>query len=482
MQRSGKVFVVAIALFFIVGGSLIASPNLISSPQRQATAGQLWSDADRFIDPRDWADMEFDRWFGLVSFDTVRMARLGFATSFNGLYLALSYSGNAWNIPGHIFNEQQIGAGFFAAPRNGRFYTITPWFPAGGSVPDNSVSVLIGVADMGFRLSYSSTHWSRRIDDLFTFGGQFYRSSREEIGSINPELAWGMARELVPGRGIRPHVYIDLDFARDNHRVEQYTAVTLEVVDRVNRSNNSLTLNFTAAMGGFSILRQNGFDLGVDLWYTLSLPMYNNYFNYIDAAGNQRVGSGYRGRFSATGPNANEFTEIRQHLHAVTPYLYAFWEGEGITLAAELGLGMGFGGRRTTEMALRTGTSTLVNNGWERAESFFSLEPTLGLGMQWAVVPERFFLNAGGIVQFGGVSFESAENTEYNDGARVEGSGFRSVNRMFYDANTALSVGVTFQITPNVGVQANSGVEAGNVANFFGSLTSFSEILATIRF
>ena len=483
MQGIWKALVVAVALSVVVGGSLFATPNLIQSPQRQSTAGQLWSDGDNFIDPRGFANMEFDRWFGLVSFDTVQMARIGFATRFDGLYVALFYGGNAWNIPAHSFEERQLN--FFGTQRSMRFY-MTPGFPAaGGTMPDNSISLLVGVADMGFRLSCRATRWSRRINEDFQSGasGNFYRSFREQRGSINPELAWGMTRELIPGMGVRPHAYLDFDFYRDNLRFEQYTTSST-VLDHVVRSNNSMTLGLTAAMGGLYLMREDGFDFGVDLWYSLTLPMFNNEFNYLDGAGNQRVGSGLRGMFSAA---ANDFTEISANHHEVTPTAFAFWGGDRIMFAMEFALGLGFGGIRTSEMAPRPGTSTLVKDGLELSTRVFSILPALGIGLQWAVVPDRFFLNAGGLVEFGRVHFETIDFAEYADNVRVAGSSGRIVDHSFFAASTMLRAGVTFQMTPNFGIQANSGIDTNNVVNLFNTgstngLAAFSEILVTARF
>ena len=479
MRKNGKVLAVAVALLVVITGSLSADTGaLFVSPQRQATAELFWGDADNFIDPRGWADMEFDRWFGLVSFDSNTTASLGFASNFGGLYVALFYSGNAWNMPGHMFTERHTS--FFGESRFMRTYDS---MPAGGDLPDNNISLLIGTADMGFRLSYRAVSWSRTINEDFfvndPFSPTFYRNFRYNSGFIRPELAWGMTRELVPGRGVRPHAYLSVSFHRDYLRYEQYITAT-DILDSVTRSNNMVEIGLTAAMGEFALARQDNFEFGLDLWYTLSLPMFNNEFNYTVNTEN-RVGDGFNGTFSV----ADGFMGISEHSHYITPYLYAFWTGERLSLAAEFGLGVGFSSGRTAEMELEPNTSTLRNHGEEEVRTVFSVNPTLGLGMQWAIVPNRLFLNAGGSIDFGTVQFATADIVNYVNGNRDNDSEVREVTRTFIHANTALSAGFTFQMTPNIGVQASSRIEvANNVVNLFSpnGFASFTDILVTVHF
>jgi len=484
MQKNGKVLIVAVVLFVVSAGSLFAAPVFVTSPQRQATAGQFWDDADNFIDPRGWADMEFDNWFGMVSFGSTQMARLGFASNFGGLYIALFYGGNAWNTM-HSFNRENVT--FFGTPTTMRVYSSMPRFSAGDSLPNNNISLLVGVADMGFRLSYRGANWSRNINEDFEsrdpFSPGFFRNFREDRGSINTEFAWGMTRELLPGRGLRPHAYINVDFHRNYERFERYQTAT-SIVDQVTRSENSIDLGFTAIMGEFSIIRQDGFDFGVDLSYEFILSMFNNDFNYMVGV-EQRVGSGFSGTFSSTPFLADDFEEINRHRHYLTPSFYAVWSGERMAVSAEFGLGMSFSSERTADMALVPNTDTLRNHGIERIENIFAVNPTLDVGIQWGIIPDRLFLNVGGSIGFGVVEFTNAEVVNYVDGIRDASSEITEVSRSFSEANTRLSAGFTFQMTPNIGVQAKSGIEIdGNIVSLFrqDGFASFSEILVTLNF
>ena len=477
---SRKIFISAAMMLFAVGG-VFANPQFITSPQRIATAGQFWSEADLFIDPRGWADLEFNNWFGLVSLDQVNMAQLGFATRFGGLYTALFYSGNAWRVTRHAYTERSDN--FFGTPRSMRVYTALPSIPSNHTLY-NEFTFLLGIADMGFRVSFASSLQSRRLDELFRAGTNHYRSFHSAFGSINPEIAWGMTRELVPGRGIMPHVYVNMDFFRDFQKYDMFTGADTSTGELINRSNNSATFGITAYMGGFALMAQDNFHLGVDLSYSVALTIFNNEYNFNDANGILRVGN-FNGTFngaSLMGQSANS--------HVITPYLYSSWQGERLALSAELGLTLGFGSERNTGMALRTGSTdgSLVNDGMDRSISFFEFSPTLNLGMQWGIVPQRFFLNAGSHISLGELRLQTTETRTYNQGTEDVNARENVIENDFFGASTILTLGITFNITENLSLQAMNGVDINaNTINIFDptvgqGLGTFSSILVKLRF
>jgi len=75
---------------------------------------------------------------------------------------------------------------------------------------------------MGFKFYYVSNHQSNSAAD-YVVGTTYYKSLKEEYGHINPGIAWGMAKELIPGRGIKPQINIDLDFCREYRMHEEFT-------------------------------------------------------------------------------------------------------------------------------------------------------------------------------------------------------------------------------------------------------------------
>ena len=490
---------VAVALLLAAGGILYAAPELVTSPQKQVTATQFYSEGDFFINPRNYANMDFNKWFGLVSFDSAFMAKLGFAMKIDGLYAAAYYGGNTWNIPNHKYTEQEVD--FFSTPKTMKIYDNLPEYT--DMNPNNNAALLIGVADMGFRLGYRSTHWSRKLNEDFLFEetyddpddptvpltrNVYYKSFLDENGVINPEIAWGMTRNIIEGRGIKPHMYISLEFNRDYQRFERYVTSADEVTEEIGRSNNDFTLDVTAAVGGFSLISDDGFDFGVDLWYILGMTMYNNDYNYTDSDGKNKIGNGLKGLY-----DGNSFTEISGNSHNVLPYVYASWEGEKLALAAELELGLEFGGSKKTPLALRLadggishdGTGTLVKDGTDTTTTSFAFAPVLSLGMQWAIVPQKFFLNAGGSLGFGKITFNTTESVIYEQGNEKEKSAVKAIENQFDHASTSLSAGVTFNPTANLGFQASCGLDTDNVVNVFDAgkgLAVFSQILAMVKF
>jgi hypothetical protein len=505
--KNGKLLIVVMvfSLLTVSGGSLYASPFFFTSPQKTATATQFRSDADNFIDVRRYAGIEFDNFFGVVSFQNAdlsqvgqsNMMQLGIAAQFGSLYTALYYGGNTLALPEQAYREDKDGTRIYANfPR-----LILP----SGVLPRNEAALLLGVADMGFRLSFVSTYNPNKLKDFYFGTAEPYvviKNYQGEHGSLNPEIAWGMAKELVPGRGIKPHLYIDLDFFRDYEKYDTGTG------DRINKSENDFTLGITAAAGGFSLINENGFDFGVDLWYTLNLKTFGNEYSqkqYDSAAATPgmviipgKVVS-FTGKKTGTGGNVDagdpalglyDYYDVSCNNHLITPYLYTSLSGDSLELSAELGLEFGITSSNNT--GLITNDSAPVKHGTDTKTTAFSFIPSLDLGMQWAIVPDKFYLNAGGHIQFLAVNMETSVIDTYDRDSKV-GDTTKSIKNTFEGASTALSVGVTFNVTPNLGLQAMSGVGigtnnnisvfgTGNTAGNTNGLAVFSQIMVTVKF
>ncbi|MCL2880238.1 MAG: hypothetical protein FWF29_08350 [Treponema sp.] len=482
-----------ICLALISLGNLYASPNFMVSPQWEASAGQFWGDADQFMDPRGYVTVEFDKWFGAVSFygnhqdfSQTAMAQLGFATRFGGIYTGVYYNGNAWNMPQYSYSESQEGAGFFASTKMMKSFTVLPEINTTYRL-HNEAAVLIGVADMGFRLSYVSTHRIRNLSEDFKAGDDYYRSFRDEYGSINPELAWGMAKDLIDGKGLKPHVYIDTNFFRDFQALEQYKAGGGTYGNQINNSQNYFTLGLTASTGNFSLVKKDSFDFGCNLWYVMNLQMYNNEYPYQDAAGTYHAGKNLKGTYDGT-----SITGRSMNTHTITPYLYSNWSGEKLSLSAEFSLGFGFGNAKDTAMALKAGSETqgiLVKEGADNNTSGFSFSPVLNAGMQWAIISDKLFLNAGAGVGFGYMVFTTVKTVNYDQGAKDNSiPDSTTFTRNFYPASTTLSAGITFNPVKNLGLQAMCGIDSGtNYISIFDTTAArgfftFSKLLVTLKF
>jgi len=490
-KKNTKLFMAAalIALLTVAGGSLYASPSLFNSPQKQATATQFWSDADLFLSPKSYTGVEFDKFFGAVSFQSdmftaspTQMMQLGFATQFGGLYTALYYGGNTFGaFPDEIYQEKD-GKRIYPGPG------LPSLFKNAMNHPHNEVAVLIGIADiMGFRISYVHSYRSRKLTDFYA-DGDLYDSFTDEYGSINPEIAWGMAKPFLDN-GIQPHVYVDLDFFRDNRKYDEGDGEL--IVKRKNgpnspgtSSNNEFTLGFTAALGGFSLFEQNGFDFGIDLWYTLSLKTFNN--EYTPDPDDPSIVA-YKGKYHQVGntPDSdNDYYRVGYNDHLVTPYLYASWSGGKLKLSAELGLGLGFTGEKGTQFDM-TGNAP-VKDGFDFSAFTFSFNPNLDLGLQWAIVPDKFYLNVGSGIKFFDLAVKTSTIDTYDAGDK-DGDPVKEVDKTFGGAVTSLMLGFTFNPTVNLGVQAMSGIDINtNNVNVFKTdatgLAVFSQIMVTLKF
>lgn len=476
-----RIKILTALLAALAAGSLSAAPEFINSAQKLATAGQFYSDADNFISPSSYADLDFENFFGVVSFDQSLMAQLGAAFRFGNTYMGLYYGGNAWKIQNSDYEERKDS--YFGSSRIIRSYKALPAINQFDSL--NEAAVLLGVEDtVGVRLAYLHTYQSQRITENFRVGAppgaSYYKSYLDENGHINPELAVAMARDLIPDRGIRPQLYLDFDIFRDYQRLEQYTTSKATGGEKVNRSNNYLGIGATLAMGYVSFVNVNDFDFGADFWYTLGVTAYNNEYPY------QKKGKWQRANLKGVF-DGDALTEQSGSSHSIAPYLYASWSGEKVSLCSELGLEMDIAVDSSAELAQPDIAKTkLVKQGALDKTTVFTFIPVLNLGMQWEVVPEKFFINVGGGISFGGPTLSKTLSQNYANN-KTSGSATTAVENTFAGAETTLSVGVGLNPIENLGLQAVCGVDIDNSVKLFDpevgkGLGTFFKLLATVSF
>ena len=486
-----KLHVMGLALLLAVAGGLNAELRLIESPQRQASADQFWSDPDLFISVTGYKDVEFNNWFGFVSFvpfggNTTDMVQFGFAAQFGGLYTALCYGGNMFRLGKYEYDDR--GWDFIDGTRKtmktfGSLDSINQ-----ASNIYNELALLFGFANMGVRLSLVSTYLTRSINENFTLGGLtpvFYKDFTDERGRLNPQFAWGMARDIIPGKGIKPHLYLDFDFGRDYQKFAEYDTVTGEAIEKIGRSENNFSFDLTVAMGYLSLLNRGNFDLGIDVWYSLDLTTYDNEYNYLDSDGNNKIGNGYKGRYTP----GDSFIELSEINHSLIPFLSASWGNEKISFSAEFGLdfGLGFSGKSNMELALNN-SGKLERHGDDSSSVELYINPLLNLGLKWAIIQDKFFLNAGCVIDFGSPTITTTTSVEYDRGSKKDEPERKSGVYDFKTASTRVSLGVTYLPFTFFGLQAMCGVGTNNDLNVFspvsanGGIFVFSQILATVRF
>jgi len=482
-----KVFTLALLLMLIAGAGAWAQnlpANLWSSPQSTTTEGRYRSNADNFIRPDQYTGVRFNKWFGMVSFlwdDTFSaVATAGFATKANSVYIGAFYSGNMWaGAPVNNYNEEEPAA-VPAGGTAGKVYNVYNNINAGGANnPVNNAAILIGVADMGFRLTYRTNYQSFNESDIVT-AGQLYKNYRIEKGYMAPQIAWAMAKDLT-GNGIRPYATVDLVFERDFQMTETSGPDSAGITgEKIGGSLNHIDPSFSAGLGGLTFHDKDGFRLSGDLDYVLALNVYDNEYSYADN-GVYKTGK-IKGTYS---PATIDFIEKSFISNLVTPSLSGQWSGDRIALRFKLNLPLTFQSEEQNIM-IRDG-SKLIYDGASNSTFIFMFRPDIRLAMQYKIVPDKLTLNAGARIQATAITLNTTDQKNYSNGGKVSsrklhqdsfGSGFVS----------RFSIGPTFNFTENVWVEATTGISnaygnSGTIDVFApGGLFSFGSILAAMRF
>jgi hypothetical protein len=536
MKRNGKlpmaIAPMAIAaVLALVAGVLYADPQTnTSSPQSDVTRGKFESDADYFMSVRNYANMDFDKWWGVIAYKTQfankmsafqekiyaggDLAQIGFATRFGSLYTALSYRGNGFEDFGkgtgggssvHSYTEGTLGG------KTWKVFDSEPkldYSGGGGPVLRNEAAVLLGLADMGFRLYYASNYQSYSMSD-YAVGSfedkdnmSYYKSWQEGYGHINPGITWGMTRELIPGRGIKPVVNIDLNFYREYRMREEFTdsgdfakgTKGTEIL----RSNNQFIPGLNLSMGAFTLAAVDNFSLDIELDYGIKLYLYENDYSYLDSANKYQVKT-LSGGWTY---NQTTFYDTFEIGHSLNPSISAGWSGDRLRLACRLSVPMTASTRDETGKGIKPDSKdgSLVKNDYDNTTTEYTLTPALDLAMRWEIIPVRLFLNAGGRLAVFEATFTTIEKAYYENGVENKTDpGYdrgKYITNKFVPAETNLYLGVTFNLTANVELQAALGVDSNNNINVFdsslvtsskeafgrGGLINFGNILVSLKF
>ena len=461
-----------------------------SSPQNITTEGRFRSDADDFIRVDAFTNLNFDNWFGTVSFLQDNMHRpiatVGFAANARNMYIAAFYSGNFWtSAPVNNPTERQFSADNLPAGTlpnvTYRVFTFINVAP----IPVNNAALLIGFADMGFRLAYRTNHQSFRDSNIVigTAEQRLYRNFSTAHGYLAPQIAWGMARDLT-GNGIRPYVTLDLLFNRHFLRMETAAPdADGNTGERVERSSNYFAPQLTFGLGGFTFFRNDsGFSSSVDFDYELMLRIYNNEFSYLD-------GNTFRiGQIRGTNiPGGFPLVERSFISNRFIPAISGSWRQDRIALGFRLDLPVTFSIERDAIMGLNP-SNELINAGDSRSRTVFSFQPDIRLGLQFALVPDRFTLNAGARIQPTAISLIRVFREVYNTaGDRVHSE---RIHQNSYDGTfvSRFHIGLNFNFLENIWVETTTGITNayGNdqAIDIFrpGGLFSFGRIMVGMRF
>jgi hypothetical protein len=476
----------AIALSMIVAGGLWAQSlpgNIFSSPQSDASQGRMRSNADDFIRPDAYTNVKFEKWFGMTSYGQSNRATAGLATKIGGLYLSAFYNGNFWaGKPANNYTESEAnlwGDGY----KTYRDYG-TPSVATG---PVNNAAILLGVGDMGFRLTYRTNYQSFSKKDIFAEapvgGKQYFKSYKAENGYIIPQIAWSMTKDLT-AIGLKPYVTVDLAFQRDSLKGEVYITKTETSGEYIFSSGNYFEPKISFGLGGITVLNKDGFKGSIDLDNDLYLRVYNNEYTYYDNTGKPKSA-----KIKGLNDDTNGLTTNSYFQDVITPSVAGSWSSGNVALRFKLNLPMTIIGTEVTDMDIKDDKGTLQKNGDNTKTSTFAFQPDLRLALSWKVFP-KLALYVGGRLQTTPLSSSTVTEKTYTADKEDEHSTTKEKNNGFGTAAGVthnLRLGTTFNISDNVWVEAQTGLwNSEGKASVFSTtswgLFEFSSILVGLKF
>jgi hypothetical protein len=376
--------------------------------------------------------------------------------------------------------------GFSTAPNGGvgdKIYNVySPISVVTDSV--NNASLLFGIADMGFRLTFRSNYQSFNKNNIVVTGtpNQLYKNYRAESGYIAPQIAWAMAKDLT-NNGIKPYVTLDLYFDRDFEKRETAGADTSgNTGERVIRSQNYFEPMLAAGVGGYTFYSSNGFKVSTDLDYALTMKFFDNEYSYIDN-GHYKTGK-IKGTFS---PGILPYVEQSYMLNSFIPSISSSWSSDRLSLRLKLNLPLMFCTEESNIMGLDS-SNRLIYTGDSNSTNTFTFRPDIRLAMQYKIVPQRLTLNAGARIQPTPLIQETVNREIYDT------SGTKTATQIIHQNSSSGSfisrfhLGAAFNFTENVWLEATTGITNayGNIAaiDVFapGGLFSFGSIMFALKF
>jgi hypothetical protein len=514
-MKSRRIFVLSIALLL----SMIAVSGLWAqttgpdhgnnaSPTNFGTSGRYKSSIDDFIQPQDYLNLKLNNWFGYAAFGNpgstnLLTPRLGFAKQISNIYLGLYYSGTFWNGLNDFTSTEKTETTFFGSDKSVNQYTI----PASLTRPDNSVAVILGVANMGFRIGFSSTFDTFNKSETLTDGTDFYKSYVLETGNLVPQLKWGMAKDLLP-QGIKPYATVTLGFERNNNKYEQYESASKTEGEYVVNSANIIHPVFDVGLGGFTFYNKDGLKGAADLDYTLDISSYDdNEYSYLDGSGNfktKKITGTARGKYELeddpddpiNNPQISvyrpEIIERSKIINKIIPSASVSWSSGNLGVKAKLRANFDITNETSTAMAPKADGS-LQKSGNDTTIDTFAFTPRLDLGLQYKLVPNKLTLNVGGRIAHQ-ITSTTTDTKVYAAGTEDKKKATKTIKtdyRASSNANTdrvdtyRLYTGAALNFTDNVALEAVTGIQSGvDVFATGGSngLFSFGSLAFSLKF
>jgi hypothetical protein len=563
MKRAFIVFLTVM----VAGGLFAQSPGAkpipqINSPAKDSMFGRIGLPIDDIVNPNQYTGIQFDKWIGYMSFasfsrltgNTSERGYLGAAAKIGGVYVGVYYGGNfgyGYFSPDYYTKElmgstdpngkwleaggvKVPGAGW-AGPAGSSEYKPFKVFDTVAGSPesqfevfnkdvsvskhrnDNRTMVLIGLADMGFRFGYASTHTGYMGKDLAINPGtdsyEYWRDFSIAHGWIIPQFSWGMAKNLLEG-GLRPLVTVDWGFARNYQRGVYYNTAG----EHIEYSKNYMEPVITAGLNGYNYYKSaNGWTFNADADYQLGFRMFNNDYSVPDLSGFSLQTKSIKGFYDPDSVRDIYFNEYSYMSHQIRVWTTMSYGDKDIDLRARFYLPVTLRYESDSPMVLKAdGSGDLIHaagryNGSyalifpEKSTSDFTFSPLIELAARCKIIPDRLNLNLGGKFQQAGIGWTDIEYVQYyhpqtpdanrspneiikpdggNSAEEKEYASFTRHTLKYGDFITEFKAGFTFYFSKNVALDASTGIMRGNDLSLSGTtgLTNFGSIMAIVTF
>jgi hypothetical protein len=526
MKRLILIALIVLVTAGIVFAQVDVPGNALTSPQSAATSGRIRSTADNFIRADAYTDVKFDKFYTMMGYQNApSQANLGFATKAGNMYIGTYYGGTFWANTPNINYKESNGAWLNETNKSGvKTYTDNnlssfidttsgdDFGKAKGTAPSNNLSLLIGIADMGFRLSlytnkrtFSDSDFVHYHSEIPAIPGnpsatppvpdipavparnEYYKSYETESGVIIPQLLWSMTKNLT-SNGIKPYAAVNLAFTKNYIKQSLYdnTSGSWVANEEIKYSDINTVATIYAGLGGYTLLNKDGFRFSADIDYILGLTSYDNEYNYKDSSNNNKTKTGFKGTYNA---DTEKLAERSVTSHTITPSLIGQWSGGPLAFRFKFNLGVPITETLNTSVAFKTGATdgSLVKNGVDSKATSVGFNPDLRLAAQWKIVP-NLALNLGGRINFNTISTTTTEGKSYANDKEVDNSSFKTVTTSNPTSiSNTLAMGVTFNATDNLTFEVASGASNGNINVFgntagVGGLFYFTNLLVSLKY
>ena len=507
-----------------------------TSNQNKATAGVFKTDVDNYMSVKSWDKVKFDKWFSYFGGDHDGKVNMGYATNLGGIYLGGFYEGKIidTDIDETKVRTTEWDENLQQMLTQEDSTTYSRESSYGWTKTNNNIAAFIGVAGMGIKVGFyenvstantpynlSRIDWSsgsanvldtttstvtQNSDGSVTYSGNDTIGYEESYGVLNPYLQWGMKLD-VGGYVLTPRVTANVSINRSTFIDEYYSQERTEKDEKI--------------IGVKEITRKNdnygsvGLDIGVGADFYLKDTTYFgiDYVIGLNFFGQDYDGGGKSGTIDGTfwsdavSRTTDSFvetetfeslrlgaTERDKITHKITP---SFWNTKTVMDDLKVGLLVKVPITITSETTntyqdyyetkeiIQKDTNLSSKNektiyeehkaGTKTEESTFAIAPTVGIGASYALVPDKFTVNAG--VNLRPIAYKSTSkvissngiNTTYtkkeigSDGNQYTGEETKTVDAPTTVVDTVNSTSVWTGLSGNI--------SAGFVFKFYDSFS-----------